>query len=519
MVIGDLIRRNVKNYPNKIGIIAQGEKYTWKELDERTNALANALISLGFKKQDKIAFLSFNFPRYVEFYQAMAKAGFIAIPLNAWFIGKELSFIINDSEAQGLIVEDRFSDLINSIKHELINIKEFIGVGKSHNFPQDYEALIKNNSKEDPWVEVHEEDIYTIPYTSGTTGRPKGAVLTHKNMCAGSMSLAMETRLVPHYKVMMCTPPFYMGFCGTFISVILRGGCTIVALEKFDPQEVLETIEKEKINFTMFVPTMTSRLVNHPDVDKYDYSSLRTIITSAAPISVDLLKKAISIFGNVYVMPFGTTETVLSSCMLQKEEVSLEGSEAKRLASVGKAAVGYDVRVVNEQGNDIPPGSDQVGEIIIKGDAVTKEYWKLPQETANSIKDGWWHSGDLAKVDEDGYIYIVDRKKDMIVSGGANIYPREIEDVLYQHPAVLHAAVIGVPDEEWGEAVKAVIVLKEGMKATEEEIIEFCKNHLASFKKPRAVDFVDEMPMTVTSKISKKELRDRYWKDRERKVV
>jgi len=519
MVIGDLIRRNVKNYPDKMGVIAEAERYTWKQLDERANALANALISLGFKKQDKIAFLSFNHPRYVEFYQAIAKAGLIAVPLNAWFIGKELSFIINDSEAQGLIVEDRFSDVINSIKHELTNIKEFIGMGRFHDLPLDYETLIKDSSAEDPRVEVYEEDIYTIHYTSGTTGRPKGAVLTHKNMCAGSMSLAMETRLLPHYKVLMCTPPFYMGFCGSLISVILRGGCTIVTLEKFEPKTVLETIQREKINYTMFVPTMTSRLVNHPDVDRYDYSSLKTVITSAAPISVDLLKKAISIFGDVYVMPFGTTETVLSGCMLQKEEVSLEGPASRRLASVGKAAVGYDVRVVDEQGNDIPPGSSQVGEIIIRGDAVTKQYWKLPKETAESIRDGWWYSGDLAQVDEDGYIYIVDRKKDMIVSGGANIYPREIEDVLYQHPAVLHAAVIGVPHEEWGEAVKAVVVLKEGMSATEEEIIEFCKKHLASFKKPSSVDFVDEMPMTVTGKISKKELRERYWKGRERKVV
>lgn len=268
----------------------------------------------------------------------------------------------------------------------------------------------------------------------------------------------------------------------------------------------------------MFVPTMTARMVRHFQLTqkKYDLSSLKRIMTSAAPISPEMIKEASKIFGDVYVMPYGTTETVAMGTFLHKEEVALEGPLSKRLTSVGKAMVGYEAKVVDDEGNEVKPG--EIGELMIKGDPVAKGYWNRPGETASQFKEGWWYSGDMARVDEEGYFHIVDRKKDMILCGGINIYPREIEDVLYAHPAVLYAAVIGIPDEEWGESVKAIIVPKKGINITEAEIIEFCKQHLASYKKPRSVEFRESLPLSQAGKILKRELRDEFWKDRERKV-
>jgi long-chain acyl-CoA synthetase len=292
-------------------------------------------------------------------------------------------------------------------------------------------------------------------------------------------------------------------------------GFTLVLCD-WNTEKIMRVLQEEKINYTMFAPAMTSMLVNHPDIRKYDFSHIERIITSAAPISPGLLRKASEIFGEVYSFTYGTSETALGGSQCQIEDVSLEGPTSKRIASVGKAMMGMNVRVVDDNGNDIPWGSDQIGEIVVSGPTVGKGYWKKPE--SSELQDGTWYSGDLARVDEDGFIYIVDRKKDMILSGGINIYPREIEDVLYTHPAVQQAAVIGVPHDVWGESVKAIIVLKPGAKVTEEEIIEYCKAHLADYKKPRIVEFRDKLPINPSGKILKRELREEHWKGYERKV-
>ena len=292
-------------------------------------------------------------------------------------------------------------------------------------------------------------------------------------------------------------------------------GYTLV-MSDWNTEKIMRIIQDEQIDYTMFAPAMTSMIINHPRVNNYNFGSIKRILTSAAPISPALLKKASSVFGDVYTMTYGTTETALGGCQLQPEDVALEGPKSKRLSSVGQSMTAMDVRVVDDDGNQIPRGANKTGEVVVSGPTVGKGYWNKPEAT--DLKDGTWYSGDLARVDEDGYIYIVDRKKDMILSGGTNIYPREIEDILYSHPAVLQAAVIGIPNEQWGETVKALIVLKESKTATEDEIIEYCRQHLAEYKKPRMVEFRESLPMNPSGKILKRELREEHWRDQERKV-
>jgi len=305
----------------------------------------------------------------------------------------------------------------------------------------------------------------------------------------------------------MVLPLYTSGGTGHITAAAFRG-CTLV-LSDPEPEKMLKIIQDEKIDFLPAAPTVMARIVKHPDIKKYDLSSIKVWFTSAAPISAELMKEISKYFGGKFIQTFGTSETALPGLILHPEEVSVEGPLSTRLTSIGKAELGCEIKVVDDEGNEVQPGG--IGELLIRGDGVAKGYWNKPE--APDFKDGWWHSGDLVKVDEDGYIYVVDRKKDMILSGGINVYPREIEDVISTYPGVLLVSVIGVPNDEWGESVKAVIVPKEDAKITEAEIIDYCKARLASYKKPRSVDFISlsDMPLMGGGyKVLKRELRDRY---------
>lgn len=511
MIIGDALRRSATVYPDKIAIIDKlgkytpvDTKYTYRELYGLINRLANGLLSLGLKAGERVAVCTDTRVQSVISDLAIFKAGLVLVPLNVAYVGRELVYLLNDSGARAVIVDADRSMRLEEIKSQIGEVKNFIGIGEGHDWHYDFQRLIEDNPSTEPEVEVKDEDLASILYTSGTTGLPKGAVLTHRNWCTAAYLWNAELRFLPHWKMLNVTPVYSSGGIGMSVFPIFRGAT--VVLSDFEPKKVFEIIEQEKIDYVVFAPTMTVRMVKHPDIGKHDFSSLKRVITSAAPISAELLKEASKFFGDVFVMPYGTTETLLISLILQPEEVALKGPLSKRLTSVGKASLGYEVKVVDDQGNEVNPGG--IGEIIVRGDAVAKGYWNKPETT--DFRDGWWYSGDLAKVDEDSYLHIVDRKKDMIISGGTNIYPREIEDVLYAHPAIMYAAVIGVPDEEWGESVKAVVVLKEGAKVTEREIIEFCKQNLASYKKPKSVDIVESIPIKDGYKVQKRELRDMY---------
>ncbi len=519
MIIGDGLRRTAKVYPDRIAVIDKcgkyfpvGSQFTYREVAEKVNRLANSLLSLGLQSGDRVALLTATRMGFYLSQFAIMKAGLVFAPVNATFGGKSREFvhIINDSGARALIMdEDLYREEVKGVLSEIPGVAYLIGLGDGHDCPYDWKELVESGSPNEPDVKIEDNDLVLLQYTSGTTGIPKGTMLTHKNLSVSAYIWSAELRVLPHYRFLISIPSATSGAIGLKILCVFRG-MTLV-MSDFDPPNILKIMQDEKINVTMFAPAMTARLVKHEDAKKYDYSSINRIISSAAPISPELLKEASSVFGDVFILLFGTTETALLGTFLQPEERSLEEPLSKRLTSIGKACLGYEIKVVDDNGNEVKCG--EVGELLIRGDAVAIGYWNKPEAT--DFKDGWWHSGDLALVDKDEYLHIVDRKKDMILSGGENIYPREIEDVISGHPGVFLVSVIGVPDEQWGESVKAVIVPKNNTDITEEEIIDYCKARLSSYKKPRSVDFVDisDMPLMAGGyKVLKRELRDRYRK-------
>ena len=530
-LIGDLLRRTARVYTNKIGIKDKFGKYTpfdteytWGEFNERVNRLANSLLGIGLLPKDKVAIYSDTRSQFFTAYMSLAKTGMVTVPINTAYKGEELAYLISNSGARAIIVDvDRLPNL-RPLLAELKDVKFVIGLGKGHfldhDCKYDFNTLISEGAKEEPAVKINEDDLAMLLYTSGTTGRPKGAMLTHRNWCTSSYIVTGEWRLYPYHKFLCVLAPFFTG-CFVFMTFAAARGFTMI-MSDFEPRKVMEIIRDEKITYIMLVPTMTSRLVKSTDIRNFDLSSLERIITSGAPISEALVREACSVIFNgklKIVFTYGTSETAIGGCQLQAEEVSLDGPDSVRLSSVGKPMLGMDVRVIDDNGNEVQPGSDLTGEVVVIGDTVGKGYWGMPEN--EELKDGVWFSGDLAKVDEDGYIYIVDRKKDMILSGGANIYPREIEDVLFSHPAVLHAAVVGTPDKEWGEKVHAVIVLRAGVNVAEHEIIKFCKERLASYKCPKSVEFLgfNQLPVNPAGKILKRQLKEKYWKEHGRRGI
>ena len=518
LLVGDMVRRNAARYPDKTGVVFEERRFTWQEVNMRVNSLAHGLLKLGLEKQSRVAILSRNCNEYLEFYLAVAKAGLIGVALNPMFKAGELGYLIDDSGSDTLIVDSYYEDKVASMQSELHRIKHYIGIGPGHSFPYDFETIIAENPTRELEVEVDENDIFVLAYSSGTTGRPKGAMITHRNCVTAAVVNAMEYGMQP-YHVYALPGAFYFATCNGARLVPIVRGCTTV-ITTWDPEELLPIIEKERVWGYNGGPTVHSRIVNHPDFEKYDVSSIGFIAVTTSPCSTSLWRKLEEIFGHVCYACFGMTESTKAGPVLHPAEIATEGSEklVRRMSSVGRSAGIWDIRVVNESGEDVAWDMKEIGELIMKGDHIMKGYWNDPQMTAETIRDGWLYTGDLATVDEDGYIYIVDRRTDMIKSGGINVYPREIEEVIYTHPAVSLAAVIGVPDERWGETVKAVVVLKPNAKATEEDIIELCKIKLASYKKPTSIDFVDSMPLTAGGKILKRELKKKYWEDYDRLV-
>jgi len=518
MTLGDILDRNARRFPKKEAFVFQEKRITYRQFREKVLRLTNSLLALGIKKGDRIAILMENRLEYPELYFVCAKGGFLAVPLNWRLMGRELSYIINNAQASILIFEENYLKVVESIRHELNSVKNYVGIGG--NFSEgiiNYEDLLEKGVSEEPDQEVEEEDVVAIFYTSGTTGRPKGVMHTHRNLLFWANEISLVQRLTPNDITLHVTPFFHIAPVWPMLTHLYMGGGNVI-LNRFDPQKVLETIQKERITNCNLVVTMIIELLNFPRLKDYDLSSLHTIMYAGSPMPRAVLEKAIKTFGNIFFQFYGLTEAVPVTYLPKEDHVLEENEERrKRLDSCGRETPNVWARVVNERGEDVRPG--EVGEIIVrKNGNVMKGYWKDEEATREAIRDEWLYTGDLATIDEEGYIYIVDRKKDMIISGGENIYPREIEEIIYTHPAVAEVAVIGVPHEKWGETPKAIVMLKDGMEATEEEIIQLCKDNLASYKKPTSVEFVDSLPRTSIGKIAKRELKERYWKGYSRKV-
>jgi len=512
MTIGDLLVRNANKFPDKLAVVSDERSLTFQKLNERVNRLARALLDSGLKEGDRIGVLVHNCHQFIEIYFAAAKTGGIFCPYNNHLKQWELKDILDYSTPRFLVVDPDFLDMISILRPELNSIEKYICLSKSNlPFAEDYEILLAQGRSGEPDVNVLEDDVLSIFFTGGTTGRPKGAMRTHRHLMSDAVASVIELRVGYDERVLITFPMYHVACEDNIVRHLFMPNTLYIRREGgFDPGQVLDYISKERISRCQFVPTMIHSLIQAPNIDKYDLSSLRLILYAGSSMPVELLKKALGIFPCGFAQLYGQAESGPVTTVLKPEDHALDGSDKSlaRLASCGKPAINYEIRIVDENDNDVPIG--EVGEIIGRSEAMMMGYWQMPEETARKLRHGWLHTGDLGRLDEDGYVYVVERKDDMIISGGVNVYPREIEEVLYRHPAVSEASVIGLPDEHWGEVVKAVIVQKEGAHVTESEIIDFCGKNLAGFKKPKTVDFWKELPKSPQGKILKKEIRKRY---------
>lgn len=512
MVVGDMLRRNANQFPDRIAIISEGRSITYRSLNERVNALSSQLLERGLQKGDRLGVLVHNGHRFVEAYFAAAKTGAIFCPYNTHFKEGELRDTIRYSTPRALLFDADFEAMLAGLKTQIPSVEHYIGVKTpSVSFADDYEELLVQGEKREPVVSVNDDAVMSIFFTSGTTGEPKGAMRTHRHVLANIITGLIEFKIGYSERILIIFPMYHVSYEDNVGRCFFLPNTIIIRREGgFDPDEVLGMLSQERITFCHLVPTMINAFLRSPRVAEYDLSHLRTIFYAGAPMPVDLLKRALKVFRSSFFQGYGLTESGPQTTLLRAEDHVVEGSEEKlrRLGSAGTPVVGMEVRLVDEQDQDVAVGD--VGEIVVRGEATMKGYWELPEQSDEKLKYGWLHTGDLGKKDEDGYIYLVDRKHDLIISGGINIYPREVEEVLYRHPKVFEAAVLGVPDDYWGEAVKAIVVLKEGAVATEEEIIRFCGEHLAGYKKPKSVEFWKELSKNPTGKVLKKAIREKY---------
>ena len=512
LLLGEMMARNSRKFPNKEALVYGDTRLTYRQLNARINRLAHALMDLGVTKNDKVAILAYNCNQFMETYFALAKIGGVAVPINWRLHPEEMTYIASQSDAKALIAGEDFLETVKGIQKNLPQVKTYISLGeKPVEGMLNFEKWISGYSDDEPLILVDEDDPLFIMYTAGTTGRPKGAIITHRNEMVLWMLGASFVLTEPgmsnlwNFRALGAPPIFHLASFGFCQFMFFVGATVVLPTKVFDPVYIMETIEKEKINAVVLVPVMTAFVLMVPDLGKYDTSSLQVWGSSGSILPTETRKQIKKYFPNVKIFDlFGQTEmSALVAGLLPSET---EGRET----SVGKILPFIEIRVVDDDDNDVPAGA--VGEAVYRSPTVMKEYYKDPKATAESMRGGWFHGGDLVKQDEQGYIYIVDRKKDMIVSGAENIYPAEVEAVLSKNPKIMECAVIGVFDQEWGESVKAVVVRKPGETVTQEEVIEFCKSHLASYKKPKSVDFVDALPRNAMGKVLKTELREKYGK-------
>jgi long-chain acyl-CoA synthetase len=520
MSIVDGLKTTVAATPDKIASVANQARYTFRQLDERINRLSSALAGLGLRRGERVAILALNHSRYLELYYGIPQLGAAVVPINFRIPPSEVKYIIEHSEAVALAVDDTLMPLIDALRPQLASVKHFISIGDA---PRPdylmYEALLEKGSKDFCAPDVGDDELLGLFYTSGTTAEPKGVMLTHHNMLS-NIKHSNSVAVPQPDDVFLHTAPMFHLADGAAVFNNIAHGVTQAYLSRFDPTEVLEAIQRERITTTVLVPTMINFLLQHPKIEEYDLSSLRQVTYGASPIAPETLRRAMTIFGCRFGQGYGLTEAspLLTVLLPEDHQAALEDEKAeKRLASCGRPVQGVEVRVVKDDGTEVPPG--EVGEIIARGPNIMQGYWKRPADTAMAVRDGWLYTGDLATVDEDGYLYLVDRKKDMIVSGGENVFSTEVEAVLYMHPAVKEAAVIPVPDPEWGERVHACVSLKEGATLMLEALEEFCRPHLPSYKIPRSLEIIaGELPKGGTGKILKKTLREKYWQGKARLI-
>lgn len=451
MSIVDGLKRSVRERPQKTASICGGSRLSFQQMDERVNRLSSALSSRGIAQGDRVAILSLNCHRFFELYYAVPQLGAIVVPINFRLQPPEIKYIIDHSGSKAVAVDPALAPLVDAVRPQLETVELFISISDE---PREgyisYDELLASGSPDFDGPHVSNDELLGLFYTSGTTAEPKGVMLTHKNMLANIAHSEGVYNYRPEDIYLHAAPMFHLADGAAVFSHTSRGA-TQVFIPRFEPKHLLDTVSSERVTLLLLVPTMINFLLQHPELDSYDLSSLRHLTYGASPIAPDLLQRAMKALNCQFAQGYGLTEaSPLLTVLSHDEHLVTDEKSERRLASCGKPVKGVDVRVIKEDGTDVKPG--EVGEIIASGPNIMRGYWKRPQDTEDTVRSGWLHTGDLATVDEEGYIYLVDRKKDMIVTGGENVYSTEVEAVLYAHPAVKEAAVIPIPDPDWGEA-------------------------------------------------------------------
>ncbi|MBU3917676.1 AMP-binding protein [bacterium] len=513
--LGQILPMNAIKFPKTLALRDSQRAYTYPQVNTRVNKLAHSLHSLGLKKGDKVAVVLENCIEIVEIFLATAKTGIIIVPINFRLVGREIEYIVNNSDAKALVVHEGFIQNVESVKSKLknINADSFIWVKpvgasteKINGF-REYEEFISGSSVDEPEANVEPQDTWILIYTSGTTGKPKGVVRTHESHIAFYLLNAIDLGFNEQDVCMNVMPLCHINSVYfTFIFIYIGGSIYIHPAQSFQPEEILQIIEKEKITFVSLIPTHYNLILSLPEgFNKPDISSIKKLLCSSAPARKQTKKGIMDFFPGVQLYEgYGSTEAGIVSILKPWDQL-------RKLGSIGFETLGtYRIKILDENKNEVKDG--EVGELYSRGPMLFTEYYKLPEKTADSFVGKWFSAGDMATRDEDGYYSIVDRKDNMIITGGENVYPSEVEEVVNMHPAVFDVAVIGMPDPKWGEKVVAVVVLKDEAKAntTENDILEFCKDKLAGFKRPKQINLIerDEMPRTATGKILHRILKE-----------
>lgn len=505
MDVGQILTLTANKYPNRTAIIFENRRFTYQEFNWRVNQFAHSLLELDLRKGGRVAALLFNSNHLVEVYLGTVKAGGVFTPINFRFAPDEVHYVLKHSDARVFVFGEEFSDLVEKIRPKLSKVESFISAGGSIS-PRitHYERLLRGSRTDEPRIVLSERDLCQLMYTSGTTGRPKGALLTHGNILWNLMNTLVGREEKEGEVSLVVGPLYHTAALNNHFTVRVAMAGTSILIKRFDPQKVMEIIERERVSVISGAPAMYHLLLALPDVGRCDTRSVTKCTSGAAILPDETKERLLKLFPNaqgIYDV-YGCTEASPNIAILKAKD------SLRKQACVGPPLPFLEVRIVDDHDQDVPVG--EVGELICRGPNVMRKYYKDRKATQEALRGGWLHTGDLARMDEEGFIYIIDRKKDMVVSGGENIYPREIEEVLYRHPKIQDVAVIGIPDPLWGESVKAFVVLKEGESMKEEEVIQYCKDHLASYKKPKWVEFVKDLPRNPSGKVLKNELRKPY---------
>lgn len=501
--LGDILRNNAYKFPDELAWVLGDDRITFREHHDRAQKLASAIFTLGVRRQDRISILSQNTREFMEIYSACELAGFIATTVNFRLAPPEMAYILNDSTPRVLFFETRYLATVEQLRHDQPHIETYVCFGaKAPDWALSYDEFLASGDRSGAPSRPVPEDIMHLIYTSGTTGRPKGVMRTHRAEINVAQLMATELGVIVSDRMQLMMPVFHVGSRFLQLAAHLRGA-TVVFHYDFKPDEVVATIVRERITMTHMAPTMVQAMLSVPGVETADLSSLHTLCYSAAPMPGPLLRRGLEILGPVFLQLYGMTEG--GGTTLHKRQHKPDGTEQdlKRLTSIGQAAPNVDIRIADDEGNELP--ANQPGEILTRTQTHMAGYWNNSAATLAALRDGWYRTGDLGYLDEEGFLYLVDRKKDMIISGGENIYSREVEEALASHAAVLDAAVIGVKDDYWGETVRAVVVTSQAV--SEDDLIAHCKTQIASYKKPKSIIFVEELPRLPSGKINKTVLR------------